>query len=91
MIAEQDLEKIGFTKTGEWNDRVYFSKNGFKIVLHCGLNETNERNWSGFGPEIKTIEELDKRYKKYVNKRIKTLEKEISKKQTLLNTLLMSL
>lgn len=88
MIILEELKDNGFIENGEWNNRFYFIKNGFEIVEHFGIYKCNKNHWSGYGSEIKTIEELNKQYKKYINNKIKRLEKDISKKQELLSSLL---
>ena len=42
MITEKELLSNGFQKDGEWNSRVYYNKEGFRIVDHCGLYKTND-------------------------------------------------
>lgn len=88
MISIKELKENGFREVGAWNNRMYFTKNGFDIVEHIGIYKYNKNHLSGYGSEIKTIEELNKEYKKYIDRKIKTLEKDISKKQELLNNLL---
>lgn len=88
MITLKELKENEFVESGYWNNRFYFIKNGFEIVEHFGIYKCNKNSLSGYGPEIKTIEELNKQYKKYINNKIKRLEKDISKKQELLSSLL---
>ena len=75
MITEKELLSNGFQKDGEWNDRLYYSKEGFKIVNHFGIYKTNNNNWSGYGTPFETIEALNEEFNKYAHKKIKSLEK----------------
>lgn len=85
MITEKELLSNGFQKDGEWNDRLYYSKEGFKIVNHFGIYKTNNNNWSGYGTPFETIEALNEEFNKYVHKMIKSLEKTIKIKTDALN------
>lgn len=93
MITEKELLSNGFQKDGEWNSRVYYNKEGFRIVDHCGLYKTNNSNWSGYGARFETIEALNEEFNKYAHKKIKSLEKLIktsSNKLARLKTLINS-
>jgi len=74
MITEKELIENGFSQNGEWNNRIYYSKKGFRIVSHCGIYRCDDKNWSGYGSEIKTIDELNKLYETYLDKAIIRLE-----------------
>jgi hypothetical protein len=74
MITHKELIDNGFVDDGEWNNRFYFTKNGFNIVSHCGISRWNKNNLSGYGKEFKTIEELNEAYRKWAEKRIKKYE-----------------
>lgn len=85
MITEKELLSNGFQKDGEWNNRFYYSKEGFKIVDHFEIYKTNNNNWSGYGAPFETIEALNEEFNKYVHKMIKSLEKTIKIKTDELN------
>lgn len=74
----KELEENGFQKTGEWNGRYYYSKCGFEVVEHYGVFRCNKNNWSGYGREFKTIDELNEAIRKSLIKKINTAEKRIS-------------
>ena len=74
MITKKELIENGFSQNGEWNNRIYYSKKGFRIVSHCGIYRCDDDNWSGYGSEIKTIDELNKLYEIYLDKAIIRLE-----------------
>ena len=74
MITFAELEENGFVKDFEWNNRYYFTKNGFDIVEHYGVSRYNEQNRSGYGKQFETIEELNEAYRKWAENRIKKYE-----------------
>lgn len=74
MITKKELIENGFSQNGEWNNRIYYSKKGFRIVSHCGIYRCDDKNWSGYGSEIKTIDELNNLYENYLDEKIKQLE-----------------
>lgn len=76
MIKYEELTDNGFVNDGEWNNRDYFTKNGFDIVCHNGdTRRWNGDNLSGYGKNFKTIEELNEAYKKWATARIEKYEK----------------
>ena len=74
MITFEELKENGFVEDGEWNNRIYFTKNGFDIVEHYGVSRYNEQNRSGYGKQFETIEELNEAYREWAEKRIKKYE-----------------
>lgn len=74
MITFAELKENGFVKDFEWNNRIYFTKNGFDIVEHYGVSRYNEQNRSGYGKQFETIEELNEAYRKWAENRIKKYE-----------------
>ena len=74
MITFEELKENGFVKDFEWNNRIYFTKNGFDIVEHYGVSRYNEQNRSGYGKQFETIEELNEAYRKWAENRIKKYE-----------------
>jgi hypothetical protein len=77
MITFEELKENGFVEDGEWNNRFYYTKNGFNIVEHFGISRWNKDNLSGYGKEFKTIEELNEAYRKWAEKRIKKYGEQI--------------
>ena len=59
-----------------WNNRIYFTKNGFDIVEHFGVSRYNEQNLSGYGKEFETIEELNEAYREWVKNHIDEYEEQ---------------
>ena len=74
MITEKELIENGFVQNGEWNNRTYYIKKGFRIVSHNGIYCCDDDNWSGCGDKIETIDELNKLYETYLDKAIIQLE-----------------
>lgn len=74
MITEKELIENGFVHNGEWNNRTYYIKKGFRIVSHNGIYCCDDDNWSGYGDKIKTIDELNKLYEIYLDRVIIQLE-----------------
>ena len=46
MISIKELKENGFRKVGAWNNRMYFTKNGFDIVEHIGIYKYNKNHLS---------------------------------------------
>ena len=74
MITEKELIENGFIHNGEWNNRTYYIKKGFRIVSHNGIYCCDDDDWSGSGDKIETIDELNKLYETYLDKAIIQLE-----------------
>lgn len=74
MITEKELIENWFVHDGEWDNRTYYIKKGFRIVSHNGIYRCDDDNWSEYGSEIKTIDELNKLYEIYLDKTIIQLE-----------------
>jgi uncharacterized protein related to proFAR isomerase len=74
MITEKELIENGFIHNGEWNNRTYYIKKGFRIVNHNGIYCCDDDDWSGSGDKIETIDELNKLYETYLDKAIIQLE-----------------
>ena len=85
MITYKELIDNGFVDDGEWNGRIYFTKNGFDIVSHCGVRRWNSDNLSGYGKEFETIEELNEAYTKWATKLINKYEERLKKLKESLN------
>ena len=78
MITFAELKENGFVKDFEWNNRYYFTKNGFDIVEHYGVRLYNNDNLSGYGKTFETIEELNAAYRKWAKKFIDKYEPKIN-------------
>ena len=77
MITFAELKENGFIEDGEWNNRFYFTKNGFDIVEHYGVSRYDDDHLSGYGEDFKTIEELNEAYRKWAENLIKKYEERI--------------
>lgn len=75
MITLSELKENGFIKDFEWNNRVYFTKNGFNIVEHFGVSIYDENHLSGYDENFETIEELNEAYREWAKKIIDEYEK----------------
>lgn len=75
MITFAELEENGFVKDFEWNNRTYFTKNGFDIVEHFGVSRYDDDHLSGYGKNFKTIEELNEAYREWAKNFIDEYEK----------------
>ena len=75
MITLEELKENGYVKDFEWNNRVYFTKNGFNIVEHFGISRYDEDHLSGYGENFETIEELNEAYREWAKKIIDEYEK----------------
>ena len=75
MITLSELKENGFIKDFEWNNRVYFTKNGFNIVYHFGVSRYDENHLSGYDENFETIEELNEAYREWAKKIIDEYEK----------------
>ena len=75
MITLAELKENGYVKDFEWNNRVYFTKNGFNIVEHFGISRYDDDHLSGYGETFETIEELNEAYREWAKKFIDEYEK----------------
>ena len=75
MITFAELKENGYVKDFEWNNRVYFTKNGFNIVEHFGISRYDDDHLSGYGKNFKTIEELNEAYREWAKNFIDEYEK----------------
>ena len=73
------IETTDFKPNGEWNNRMYFEKNGFEIVEHWGFYRCNRQNPSGYGKKIETIEELNALYEQWAKTKTQSIIKQIEK------------
>ena len=75
MITFAELKENGYVKDFEWNNRVYFTKNGFNIVEHFGISRYDDDHLSGYGKNFETIEELNEAYREWAKNFIDEYEK----------------
>ena len=75
MITFAELKENGYVKDFEWNNRVYFTKNGFNIVEHFGISRYDDNHLSGYGKNFETIEELNEAYREWAKNFIDEYEK----------------
>ena len=75
MITFAELKENGYVKDFEWNNRVYFTKNGFNIVEHFGISRYDDNHLSGYGKIFETIEELNEAYREWAKNFIDEYEK----------------
>ena len=73
------IETTDFKPNGEWNNRTYFEKNGFEIVEHWGFYRCSNRNPSGYGDRIKTVEQLNALYERWAKTKTQSIRKQIEK------------
>lgn len=78
------IETTDFKPNGEWNNRIYFEKNGFEIVEHYGFYRCSNQNPSGYGERIKTVEQLNALYEQWAKAKTQNIRKRI---ETLSNQL----
>lgn len=81
MITEKELLENGFILDGFCSNRFYYSKDGYEIIEHNGIILNK------YGEEIKSISELNKLYNKYIDKKIKSLQKRIKMDSEILEIL----
>lgn len=82
-IEKQSIEKQlyanGFRRESSWANRDYYSKNGFKIVEHCGkIYRYNEEHPSGYGKPM-NMDELNIEYNHWAENRKGYLLHELNK------------
>lgn len=75
----QTIKNTDFQPKGSWNNRFYYSKNGFEIVEHFGFYRCNKNNLSGYGKQIKTVEELNTLYEQWIKKKVQKLKAQLAK------------
>ena len=93
MITHKDLINLGYTHIGHSNNRDFYNKAGFEIILHLG--QVNQTGFNGVpkSPTFKTYPELERYFKQWACKRIREIENQIPKllhKKELLSSLINS-
>lgn len=93
MITHKDLIGLGYTHMGHCNNRNFYNKAGFEIMLHLGQVHQTSSKGIPKSPTFKTYPELERYFKKWACKRIQKIENQIPKllhKQELLSSLVNS-
>lgn len=77
MITHKDLIELGYIHLGPWNNRDFYSKAGFEIMLHLG--EVNQLNSKGVpkSPTFKTCSDLEKHFKQWAIEKMKEIDNNI--------------
>ena len=90
MITHENLIALDYTHLFSWNNRDFYNKAGFKIILHQGeVAELNSKKIPK-GSWYKTYPELERAFTKWACERIQEIENQIPKllhKQELLSSL----
>jgi hypothetical protein len=87
MITFAELKENGFVFEFSWNNRIYFTKNGFDIVEHFGVSRYDVTHRSGYGDKFETIEELNEAYRDWAKKCIDEYEEQGEKIRVLKESL----
>jgi hypothetical protein len=93
MITHEDLIGLGYTHLYSWNNRDFYDKAGFKVILHLGDVAKLDSKRVPKDPWYRTYPELERAFKKWACKRIQEIENQIPKllsKQELLTSLVNS-
>lgn len=90
MITHKDLIRLGYIHMGHSNNRDFYNKAGFEIMLHLGQVNQTSSNGIPKSPTFKTYPELERYFKQWARKKIQEIENQIPKllrKQELLSGL----
>ena len=79
MITHKDLIDLGYIYSGYQNNRDFYSKAGFKIMLHLGAVNQLSSNGVPISPTFETYPELERHFKHWACKRIQEIENQIPK------------
>ena len=79
MITHKDLIKLGYTHMGHSNNRDFYNKAGFEIMLHLGQVSQTSSSGVPNSPIFKTYPELERYFKQWACKRIQEIENQIPK------------
>ena len=93
MITHENLIGLGYTHLYSWNNRDFYDKAGFKIILHQGEVAKLDSKKVPKDPWYKTYPELERAFKKWACKRIQEITNQIPKllnQQELLSNLVNS-
>lgn len=77
MITHKNLIELGYIHLGHQNNRDFYSKAGFEIMLHLG--EVNQLSSNGVpkSPTFETYPELERHFKQWAIKKTKEIENTI--------------
>lgn len=77
MITHENLIDLGYIHLGHQNNRDFYSKAGFEIMLHLGA--VNQLNSNGVpkSPTFETYHELERHFKQWAIKKIKEIDNTI--------------
>lgn len=78
MITHKDLIELGYIYLGHQNNRDFYSKAGFEIMLH--LEKVNQLSSNGVpkSPTFTTYQELERHFKQWAIEKIKEIENTIN-------------
>lgn len=79
MITHEDLIRLGYNHLYSWNNRDFYDKAGFKIIMHLGDVATLDSKGISKDPWYKTYPELERMFKEWACKRIQEIENQIPK------------
>lgn len=77
MITHRDLIELGYIHLGHFNNRDFYSKAGFEIMLHLGAVNQLSSNGVPIGTTFDTYPELERHFKQWAIKKIKEIENTI--------------
>lgn len=77
MITHKDLIGLGYIYSGHQNNRDFYSKAGFEIMLHLGKVNQLSSNGVPIGTTFETYPELERYFKQWAIKKIKEIENTI--------------
>ena len=71
MITHKDLIELGYIHLGHQNNRDFYSKAGFEIMLHLGKVNQLSSNGVPKSPTFETYPELERHFKQWAIKKNK--------------------
>lgn len=77
MITHNNLIDLGYIHLGHQNNRDFYSKAGFEIMLHLGAVNQLSSNGVPIGTTFETYPELERYFKQWATKKIKEIENTI--------------
>lgn len=77
MITHRNLVELGYIHLGHQNNRDFYSKAGFEIMLHLG--KVNQLSSSGVpkSPTFETYPELERHFKQWAIEKVKEIDNTI--------------
>lgn len=79
MITHKNLIELGYTHLCFWNNRDFYDKAGFEIILHQGKVAKLDSKRIPKDPWYETCPELEKAFKTWACQRILEIENQMSK------------